>query len=268
VEGPHLMDPWLDMDPSGQNNITAVLTWMKNTFTAHYNGNRQPFGLYTHPIHVAPGVPGVADPKAMVAMINSFIDWAQQQQNVWIVSTEQVLAWTRNPVPASQLNTLKEFQCSIPQVTQKICNGMPNNEAGLLAHCAFNDFPFYTCYGCPQETPTPGNPNPPQQSIDGQPLRARLPANCSTPFWDPIGAKCLCTNSQCQFTDQSRPIGPNGANLTGGGTGGSQGSSTPSPSYVPFSGAEGLSRTGFVAAAWTLGAVTVGVMAGVGSVFM
>ncbi|KAG9121226.1 hypothetical protein FRC07_002908 [Ceratobasidium sp. 392] len=269
VEGPHLMDPWLDIDVGGQNNISAVLSWMKNTFTAHYNANRQPFGLYTHPIHVAPGVPGVADPKETVAMINSFIDWAQQQQNVWIVSSEQLLAWVRNPVPASQLNTLKEFQCSVPQVSDKICNGMPNNEQGLLSHCTFNDFPFYTCYGCPQQTPTPGNPNPPQQSVDGQPLRARLPANCSTPFWDPIGAKCLCTDSQCQFTDQSRPIGPNGQNLTGGGTGGSSQSGTPSPSYVPFSGAEGVfGRTGFAAAAWTFGAVVAGVAAGIGSVFM
>lgn len=45
------------------------------------NANRQPFGLYTHPIHVAPDVPGVANPTAMVKMINDFIDWAQQQQN-------------------------------------------------------------------------------------------------------------------------------------------------------------------------------------------
>ncbi|KAG8793163.1 hypothetical protein FRC12_003673, partial [Ceratobasidium sp. 428] len=59
---------------------------------------------------------------------------------------------------------------------------------------------------------------PPQQPVDGQALRARFPANCSTPFWDPIGAECLCTDSQFQLTDQFRPIGPNGANLTGGGT--------------------------------------------------
>ena len=38
------MDPWLDNpDPN------VVLSAMQNTFTAHYNGNRQPFGLYSHP---------------------------------------------------------------------------------------------------------------------------------------------------------------------------------------------------------------------------
>lgn len=34
-----------------------------------------------------------------------------------------------------------------------------------------------------------------------------VPANCSTAFWDPIGNQCLCTSSDCQFTDESRPIG-------------------------------------------------------------
>lgn len=38
------MDPWLDNpDPN------VIFTAMQNTFTAHYNGNRQPFGLYSHP---------------------------------------------------------------------------------------------------------------------------------------------------------------------------------------------------------------------------
>jgi hypothetical protein len=34
-----------------------------------------------------------------------------------------------------------------------------------------------------------------------------VPANCSTPFWDPVKGQCLCTSSTCQFQDNSRPIG-------------------------------------------------------------
>ena len=34
-----------------------------------------------------------------------------------------------------------------------------------------------------------------------------VPANCSTPFWDPIEAKCLCASDSCAFTDDPRPIG-------------------------------------------------------------
>ncbi|KAL0069459.1 hypothetical protein AAF712_003490 [Marasmius tenuissimus] len=52
--GPHLMDPWLDT-ANGNDKVSDqdTLEYMKDTFTAHYNGNRQPIGLYTHPIHLA-----------------------------------------------------------------------------------------------------------------------------------------------------------------------------------------------------------------------
>ena len=64
---------------------------------------------------------------------------------VWIVSSEQLLAWVKNPTPISQLNDFAPLKCSMPQVTDKICNGMPENEAGLIELCPFSDFPFYTC---------------------------------------------------------------------------------------------------------------------------
>jgi hypothetical protein len=54
---------------------------MKNTFTAHYNANRQPIGLYTHPIHTAKTYPGLTVPAGLVEMINQFLDWAQEQDN-------------------------------------------------------------------------------------------------------------------------------------------------------------------------------------------
>jgi hypothetical protein len=37
--------------------------------------------------------------------------------------------------------------------------------------------------------------------------RLTVPPNCSTPFWDPIGGKCLCSATSCNFNDDSRPIG-------------------------------------------------------------
>ncbi|KAJ6617434.1 hypothetical protein B0H10DRAFT_2033369 [Mycena sp. CBHHK59/15] len=218
----------------------ATLEYMQNTFTAHYNGNRQPIGLYTHPIHLSTTYPGVNPSNSTINMINQFLDWAQVQQNVWIVSNEQLLAWVQNPVPVSQLDSVAALKCSSPQVdaSTKICNGIPQNEAGLLSHCPFSDFPFYTCYGCPTIAPTVDNPNPAQQVPSGQQARFRLPTNCSTPFWDPIAGSCSCTSSTCAFTDGSRPLASaNGANLTGGGTGGdSAASSAPTASYVPFNG--------------------------------
>ncbi|KAJ7052259.1 hypothetical protein C8F01DRAFT_626387 [Mycena amicta] len=257
-EGIHLMDPWLDM-ANGESKIndTATLEYMKNTFTAHYTGNRQPFGLYTHPVHLSTTYPGVNPSNSTINMINEFLDWAQEQQNVWIVSNEQLLAWVQNPVPISQLDSVEALKCSTPSVdaSAKICNGIPQNEAGLLSHCDFPDFPFFTCYGCPEIEPTVDNPNPAQQVPDGQQARFRLPTNCSTPFWDPIAGKCSCTSADCQFVDNSRPIGPNGANLTGGGTGGATDSNAaPTASYVPFNG-RGYTLPSGVWAASVLGVI-------------
>lgn len=238
--GVHLMDPWLDTANGASTvNDTATLEYMQSTFTAHYTGKRQPFGLYTHPIHLSTTYPGVNPPNSTIKMINQFLDWAQTQQNVWIVSNEQLLGWMRNPVPISELGNVDSLKCSTPQVdsSKQICNGIPQNENGLLAHCDFSDFPWYTCYGCPTVEPSPDNPNPQQSVTAGQQARFRLPSNCSTAFWDPIAGQCLCTSSTCQFTDNSRPVGPNGANLTGGGTGGSAASGSASSSFVPFNGA-------------------------------
>ncbi|PWN50971.1 hypothetical protein IE53DRAFT_368458 [Violaceomyces palustris] len=235
--GAHLMDPWLD-----SNDMNAVLGWLKNTFLDHYNGKRQPFGLYSHPIHVATGYPGLQDPTNMINMINQFLDWAttnSSMQNVWIVSNKQLIAWMKNPVTADKLNTLDEFKCQTPDVSAHICNGMPQN-SDLLEHCIsdtpgdpLNNSPFYTCYGCPNTTPSPSNPNPPQKNNDGS-TRTRIPNNCDTPWWDPIGAKCLCSGSNCAFTDSTRSIGPNGSNLTSSGGQNLGGSSTSTATQDPY----------------------------------
>ncbi|KAI0304725.1 hypothetical protein BC826DRAFT_1100522 [Russula brevipes] len=234
--GPHLMDPWLDSaNGASTPNDSATLEYMKSTFTAHYTGNRQPFGLYTHPIHLAVDYPGVSPPNSTIAMINEFLDWAQEQSDVWIVSTRQLLEWVRNPVPLSELNSFDALKCPLPTINQSICDGIPANEAGLLNRCNFSDFPFYTCYGCPEEPPTPANPSPAQDTSNGQKPRYRLPANCSTAWWDPVAGNCLCKGGNCTFNDNSRSIGPNGANLTGGSTS-SDASASASTPFVPFNG--------------------------------
>jgi hypothetical protein len=64
---------------------------------------------------------------------------------VWIISNEQLLAWVRDPVSIANLDSFDALKCSTPAVTAKICDGIPENEAGLLSRCPFPDFPFFTC---------------------------------------------------------------------------------------------------------------------------
>jgi len=214
------MDPYLD-----NSDANTVLGWLQSTFLAHYNGNRAPFGLYFHVIHLATNYPGVTPLTAQINMINQFLDWMQAYDNVWMVTNQQLLGWMQNPVPVTQLDSVASLKCPVPNVdpTLHICNGITQNELGLLQNCPFTDFPWTTCYGCPTVPPTPSNPVPPQASPQpGSTVRYHLPSNCSTAFWDPVGDKCLCTDATCAFTDQSRAIGPNGEGiLPSGGTGGS-----------------------------------------------
>ena len=170
--------------------------------------------------------------------------------------------------PASQLNTLDAFKCQTPNVQQHICNGFKANN-DLLQHCIsntagdpLNNSPFYTCYGCPVTTPSPQQPNPPQKNNDNT-VRTRIPNNCDTPFWDPVAAKCLCTGSTCAFDDSTRPIGPNGSNLTSTGSQntGSPAGSSPSASSDPYrtfgSGAGRLSSSSLIG--WTVSVVVAAV---------
>lgn len=93
---------------------------------------------------------------------------------------------------------------------------------------------FYTCYGCPETTPSPDNPNPTQKNKDGS-VRHRISNNCDTPFWDPIKGACL----ESGFEDQTRSIGPNGENSNPGGTnsdGSSSSGTNNTDPYTSFSG--------------------------------
>ncbi|KAK4053645.1 hypothetical protein OIO90_003884 [Microbotryomycetes sp. JL221] len=171
--GIHLMDPWLDTsDPS------ESVQWMQNTFMQHYEGNRQPFGIYSHPIHLAVGYPNVPDPIEIREAIKGFLDWLQTHDDVWFVTNQQLLAWMRNPVPASEMRTWLTCQAPDVPASTRICNGIAENQQGLLVQCPFSDFPWSTCYGCPQEPPTPDNPVPAQNTQLG--VRYHLPSNCST----------------------------------------------------------------------------------------
>ncbi|KAG2153541.1 uncharacterized protein EDB93DRAFT_1271329 [Suillus bovinus] len=98
-------------------DVLSMMVLHLKTFTDHYTGNRQPISLYTHPIHLLTTYPGVDPPNSTIQMTNEYLDWVQMQQDdVWIISNKKLLAWVRNPVPVSELDSFEPLKCSTPQV--------------------------------------------------------------------------------------------------------------------------------------------------------
>ncbi|GAA5827690.1 hypothetical protein JCM11251_001788 [Rhodosporidiobolus azoricus] len=249
----HLMDPWLDSD-----NMEEILDWLKYSFLTHYEGNRQPFGLYSHPIHLAVNYPGLTDPDDIRNMLQNFLDWVQGHEGVWIVSNEQMLEWIRNPVPLSRIDQVEALRCTTPDIDDKICNGLMPNQAGLLNKCNFEEFPWTTCYYCPATPPTPADPVPSPAEGD---TRHTLPSDCATPFFDPIKNDCLCTSDSCKFSDQTRPIGNYSTNLGGGSVSGGGESSRAAKAEATAPPKQNNGATTLSASALALGTVMLAVLA-------
>ncbi|KAL1917333.1 uncharacterized protein VTP21DRAFT_4989 [Calcarisporiella thermophila] len=200
---PHVMDPHL------AGTTDTVLQWLKDNFNRHYNGGRQPFGLYVHPAHLTPH-PGAPDPSANMAMLQNFLNWVQTMPDVYFVTNEQLLQWVQNPVPKDQVGSQLYMRCTNSQVaamnkdnstlavagTQGICNGL---NSALAELCIFPDGQWRTCYGCPARMPTVDDPVPPRAAASA--ARHPVPDDCDTIYWDPIGNKCTCTGPECAFKD-------------------------------------------------------------------
>ncbi|KAG0747258.1 hypothetical protein G6F57_007951 [Rhizopus arrhizus] len=205
-----LMDVYLAGSPA---NVTA---WSNANFDRHYNGNRQPFGIYVHPTHLtnSPGLPDVSPQKNAVV---DFIQSLQSKPDVWFVSNEQLLQWMQNPVPVSQLASQPYMQCTLPNIGKEICNGLEtistaNNivSGSLLNSCNFNTENWATCFNCPANAPTVDNPTPASAvaSTDAK-YRHLVPNNCDSIWWDPVAGQCLCSNTTCAYQDTAVPVNTN-----------------------------------------------------------
>ncbi|KAI9569903.1 hypothetical protein HD554DRAFT_2037888 [Boletus coccyginus] len=85
VEGNH-RSPLDTANGAPAVNNTATLEYMVNTFAARYDGNRQP-GSYAR-LSISPSI---------VNMINQYLNWLPEQQDVWIVSDEELPVGVQNP---------------------------------------------------------------------------------------------------------------------------------------------------------------------------
>ncbi|KAF9581002.1 hypothetical protein BGW38_002139 [Lunasporangiospora selenospora] len=209
---PHNMDPQLDGTPEQKD--------------------RQPFGIYLHPVHVGNST----------SLYTTFLNEIAALPNVWFVTNQQLLAWMKNPVPATQLADQPYMKCERPVVGKEICNGIEDSTVGVsvsvsasvsvngdaidarvLETCNFVAGAWSTCYGCPKSAPSAADPVPPRILAPGTAgARTPVPTTCAMEWWDPIAAQCLCTSSNCTFNDIAQT--PKTTSGTGSGSGTNKGS--------------------------------------------
>ncbi|PSC74020.1 polysaccharide deacetylase [Micractinium conductrix] len=79
---------------------------LKANFDAAYAGNRAPFPIFVH-------TPWFSKPATNLADMIKFADYALSKPHVYFVTMQQLLAWMRNPVPASAL-TPAALGCGAP----------------------------------------------------------------------------------------------------------------------------------------------------------
>ncbi|KAG2222305.1 hypothetical protein INT45_001568 [Circinella minor] len=241
---PQLMDVYL------AGSSQDVTTWTSTNFDKHYNGNRQPFGIYVHPTHLTkfPGVPltpGAEDPDVMRNNLVEVIQTISKKENVWFVSNAQLLEWMKNPVPVSQLANQSYMKCDLPNTGKEICNGLQNItvaadtgvvSSALTNNCNFGTSNWGTCFNCPSGAPTVDNPTPQGGSSGRHPV----PDNCDSIWWDPVAGQCLCTQESCAYKDTSVPVN--------GGKDGSNGESDDKSAAMTISPTVSIAVMGTVAA--------------------
>ena len=140
--GFHLMDPYNDPSITAPLSPESVTKLYTDTFNEHYRGNRAPFGVYTHPIWLGPANQAIPDGSQKLAAVNKFLDQAQSNPDVWLITNSQLIQYMKNPVPASELGKQSYMTC-VKQAPSDICNGLTGTG---VETCPFPSGKFQVCY--------------------------------------------------------------------------------------------------------------------------
>nr|WNS50045.1 glycoside hydrolase/deacetylase, beta/alpha-barrel-like protein [Halisarca dujardinii] len=81
--------------------------FFRHNFERHYNNTKVPFGLYAHASWFY--YPSMVD--RLQAFID-FLDYLGSLNDVYIVTMSQLIAWSKNPTPLSQISTFKPWGCT------------------------------------------------------------------------------------------------------------------------------------------------------------
>ena len=121
--GFHLMDPYNDPTINAPLSPESVTKLYLDNFNENYRGNRAPFGVYTHPVWLGPANQAIPEGRQKLAAVNKFLDQAQSNPDVWIITNAQLIQYMKNPVPASELGSQPYMTC-VKKQPRDICNGL------------------------------------------------------------------------------------------------------------------------------------------------
>ena len=120
------------------------LDFLWENFNAHYNGNRSPFGLYSHVTWFY-----ISDTR--VEAMNDFLEQVLTMEDVYVVTHTQMLDWVKDPVPFSRIVDFDPWKC--PERPPPRCD-YQNPTCSTM----FDNIQFKSCSECPKNHPTYGNP--------------------------------------------------------------------------------------------------------------
>lgn len=123
------------------------LDFFDENFRVHYEDNRSPFGVYSHPTWFYTG-----QPQAKVDALNKFLDKLSEMKDVYIVTHSQMLDWVRDPTPLDKIEDFVPWKCPAGEsprcsVESPACS--KDYGDGILKTCSAP---------CPPNYPTIGNP--------------------------------------------------------------------------------------------------------------
>jgi len=112
-----------------------------------------------------------------VQILKDFYTFLTNYTNVFFATPKQVLAWMKNPVPASQIYLMPEFACpelNPATATPEVCNGIDDDLNGLVDDgtgtpnfCSFDEGSFHSCAPCPRGYPALSGVIPPEPGWSG-----------------------------------------------------------------------------------------------------
>jgi len=126
--GYHVMDP-------GEASRQDMLNMFKENFTTRYEGNRIPLAVWLHS--------GWASSADNVSAMNDFLEWALDQEDVWVVPVSKLVDWMHNPLPVddpdlTDLLTVAHYE-PIPE-SETFYNDFPPTAFRTVVHPA-HSFP-------------------------------------------------------------------------------------------------------------------------------